>query len=180
MGIPPGPGADGGVRSERTAARRSVAARAFILAVASGLVIVLVLAASVADSILGWGLPPALKTPGVVAVAVGLALIVWAEVALLQTARSTGGFGDAPEVLVARGPYRYVRNPIYLGAFCLLIGLAGWRGSPTLLLAGAAFLPLMHLFVVRVEEPATSRRLGAAYEAYLESVPRWLPRRGPS
>jgi protein-S-isoprenylcysteine O-methyltransferase Ste14 len=143
--------------------------------VASGLVFILVLVSSAADSSLGWGLPPALKAPGAVALAAGVALIAWAEVALLRTARSTGGFGDAPEVLVARGPYRYARNPIYLGAFFLLIGLAGWRGSPSLLLAGAAFPPLMHFFVVRVEEPATRRRLGAAYEAYLASVPRWLP-----
>jgi protein-S-isoprenylcysteine O-methyltransferase Ste14 len=144
--------------------------------VASGLVLVLVLASSAADSSLGWGLPQVLKAPGAVAFAGGVALIAWAEVALLRTARSTGGFGDAPEVLVARGPYRYARNPIYLGAFFLLIGLAGWRGSPSLLLAGAAFPPLMHFFVVRVEEPATRRRLGAAYDAYRKDTPRWVPR----
>jgi protein-S-isoprenylcysteine O-methyltransferase Ste14 len=155
-------------------------ARAFILSVASGLVLVLVLASSAADSSLGWALPPALRAPGAVALAGGVALVAWAEVALLRTARSTGGFGDAPDVLVARGPYRYGRNPIYLGAFFVLIGLAGWRGSPSLLLAGAAFLPLMHVFVIRVEEPATRRRLGAAYDTYSARVPRWLPRRRQS
>lgn len=176
MRIPPAPGADSGARSEGAAARRSVTARAFILCVAFGLVIVLVLATSAVDSSADWSLSPALKAPGAVAFAGGLALIAWSEVTLLRTARSTGGFGDAPEVLVAQGPYRYARNPIYLGTFFLLIGLAGWRESPSLLLAGAAFLPLMHVFVVRVEEPATRRRLGAAYDGYLRDAPRWVPR----
>lgn len=171
-----GPGERSESGSGVPAARRSAVARALILSVASGLVLVLVLATSALDSRAGWSLPPAMKTPGLVALAGGVALIGWAEVALLRTARSTGGFGDAPEVLVARGPYRYARNPIYLGAFFLLIGLAGWRGSPSLLLAGAAFLPLMHVFVIRVEEPATRRRLGEAYDRYFTSVPRWLPR----
>jgi len=176
MRISPGHGAGSGARSEGAAARRSVAARALILSVASALVIVLVLATAAADSRAGWSLPPGLKAPGAVALAGGVALIAWAEVALLRTAQSTGGFGDAPKVLVARGPFRHVRNPIYLGAFFLLIGLAGCRGSPSLLLVGAAFLPLMHVFVVRVEEPATSLRLGAAYGDYLRDVPRWVPR----
>lgn len=176
MRIPPAPGADSGSRFEAAAARRSVTSRAFILCVAFGLVIALVLATSAVDSSVGWSLPSALKAPGAVAFAGGLALIAWSEVTLLRTARSTGGFGDAPEVLVAQGPYRYARNPIYLGAFFLLIGLAGWRGSPTLLLGGAAFAALMHFFVIRVEEPATSRRLGAAYDVYHRDTPRWLPR----
>jgi protein-S-isoprenylcysteine O-methyltransferase Ste14 len=140
------------------------------------LVIALVLATSAVDSRIGRSLPPALVAPGAAAAVFGVALIAWAERALLRTARSTGGFGDAPRMLVARGPYRHVRNPLYLGAFVLLVGLAGWRRSPSLLVVGAAFLPLMHVFVVRVEEPATRRRLGAAYERFRNETPRWVPR----
>lgn len=160
--------------------RRSPLARALILAAASGLVIILVQITSVLDALVGRALPAALRLPGAGAAGVGLGLIVWAEASLLRTTGSTGGFGDAPPSLVAHGPYRHIRNPIYLGAFFLLVGLAGWLGSPSLLLLGMAFLPLMHVFVIRVEEPATRRRLGAAYEAYLVSVPRWLPRRRQS
>ena len=177
MGIPAGQGVGTSTwRTTRASAQRSVAARAFILFVASGLVIALVLASSAVDTGAGWRLPPATKAPGAAALVGGVALIAWAELALLRTARSTGGFGDAPAVLVARGPYRYVRNPIYLGAFFLLIGLAGWRGSPSLLLTGAAFVPMVHVFVIRVEEPATIRRLGPAYDDYRMDVPRWVPR----
>ncbi len=103
-------------------------------------------------------------------------MIGWAEATLLRIARSTGGFGDPPTTLVAHGPCRHVRNLIYIGAFALLLGLSLWRGSATLWAAALAFLPVMHVFLVRAEEPATRRRLGAAYDDYQVQVPRWLPR----
>ena len=149
-----------------------------ILTTASILVVVLVLIAWKIDVRFGLGLPGGLRLPGLAAMAFGLAMIGWAEATLLRTARSTGGFGDPPMLLVARGPYRHVRNPIYLGAFALLLGLSQWRGSATLLAAALVFLPGMHLFLVRVEEPATRRRLGAVYDDYLKRVPRWLPHPG--
>jgi len=157
---------------------RSRLARGLILATASILVVVLVLIAGKIDVRLSLGLPSVLWLPGLAAMAFGLAMIGWAEATLLRTARSTGGFGDPPMLLVGRGPYRHVRNPIYLGAFALLLGLSLWRGSATLLAAALVFLPVMHLFLVRVEEPATRRRLGAVYDDYLKRVPRWLPRLG--
>ena len=157
---------------------RSRLARGLILATASILVVVLVLIAGKIDVRLSLGLPSVLWLPGLAAMAFGLAMIGWAEATLLRTARSTGGFGDPPMLLVGRGPYRHVRNPIYLGAFALLLGLSLWRGSATLLAAALVFLPVMHLFLVRVEEPATRRRLGAVYDDYLKRVPRWLPRPG--
>lgn len=138
--------------------------------------IALVLGATILDTRLRVGLASSLRLPGAVALALGLALIGWAEATLLRIARATGGFGDPPAMLVAQGPYRCIRNPIYVGAFGLLLGLSLWRGSPTLLAAALAFLPAMHLFLVRVEEPATRKRLGAAYDDYRDRVPRWLPR----
>jgi protein-S-isoprenylcysteine O-methyltransferase Ste14 len=156
--------------------RLSAAARALILTTAGGLVIAIVLATSIVDGRWGWSLPIGWKPPGAVAIMLGLGVIGWAEISLLRVAHSTGGFGDPPTRLVVEGPYRFTRNPVYLGAFVLLVGLSLWRGSPTLLAAAVAFLPVMHLFVVRLEEPATRRRLGAAYDDYRRRVPRWLPR----
>lgn len=147
-----------------------------LLATASTLVVAVVLIAWKIDARLGLGLPIELRLPGLAAITLGLALIGWAEATLLRIARSTGGFGDPPTTLVAQGPYRHVRNPIYLGAFALLLGLSLWRGSATLLATALAFLPAMHVFLVLVEEPATRRRLGPAYDDYQKRVPRWLPR----
>ncbi len=155
---------------------RSRLAGGLILATASALVIALALGAGKLDAMLGVGLPAGLRPPGLAAIALGPALIGWSEVTLLRTSRSTGGIGDPPPTLVTLGPYTHVRNPIYIGAFELLLGLALWRGSPTLLATALAFLPVMHLFLVRAEEPATRLRLGAAYDDYRSRVPRRLPR----
>lgn len=157
-------------------AKRSPLARGLILATASALVIMLALGAFWLDGRLGTRLPVWLQWPGMVALTCGLALIAWAEVTLLRIARSTGGFGDAPGTLVAEGPYRHIRNPIYVGAFGVLLGLSWWRASPTLFVAALAFLPVMHVSVMHLEEPTTRARLGAAYDDYLRRVPRWLPR----
>jgi protein-S-isoprenylcysteine O-methyltransferase Ste14 len=150
-------------------AKRSPMARGMILLTASALVIVLALGALWLDGRLGIRLSVWLQWPGMVALACGLALIAWSEVTLLRIARSTGGFGDPPEALVTEGPYRY-------GAFAVLLGLSWWRNSPALFAIALGFLIFMSMFVRRVEEPATRRRLGEAYDDYLCRVPRWVPR----
>ena len=157
-------------------ARRSPLVRGLILVVASALVIALALGAIWLDGLLGIQLPSGLQWPGMAVLAGGCVLIVWAEVTLLRVVRSTGAFGDPPGTLVAQGPYRHVRNPIYIAAFGVLLGLSLWRSSPTLFVLALGFLPVIHLFVTRSEEPATRRRLGAQYDDYLRRVPRWLPR----
>jgi protein-S-isoprenylcysteine O-methyltransferase Ste14 len=103
----------------------------------------------------------------------GLALHFWGS-ATLARGEHQGTTASTP---VADGPFRYVRNPIYLAGITLLLGVGllyfPWRavdlGLPLLLLA------YFHVAVVRVEEPELRRRFGSTYEAYCEHVPRWLP-----
>ena len=65
---------------------------------------------------------------------------------------------------------------MYIGVFSILIGEAILFHS--LLLVGYMLLAgiVVHLFVVFYEEPTLRRRFGESYEAYLCTVPRWLPR----
>ncbi len=60
---------------------------------------------------------------------------------------------DPPRQLVVAGPYRMVRNPMYLGAALALAGAALFYRSWALLLYCAAFLLITHLFVVGYENP---------------------------
>ena len=66
----------------------------------------------------------------------------------------------------------------YLAVAAIFVGVstlyAPW-GVRDLLGAGLVAI-LIHVFVVRREEPATRRRLGSVYDAYYTRVPRWLPR----
>ena len=82
---------------------------------------------------------------------------------------------DPPRRLVIRGPYRFVRNPMYLGAAVALAGAALFYQSLALLAFVAVFLLLAHLFVVLYEEPTLRRSFGHQYHAYCEHVHRWWP-----
>jgi protein-S-isoprenylcysteine O-methyltransferase Ste14 len=76
---------------------------------------------------------------------------------------------DPPKELVVTGPYRYVRNPIYLGVLSIFLGHFLWFGYWALLIYTV-------LAFILYEEPTLKRKFGAAYETYLKKVPRWIPR----
>jgi protein-S-isoprenylcysteine O-methyltransferase Ste14 len=107
----------------------------------------------------------------------GAALAVWCILGFAVIGRGTPAPFDPPRRLVVRGPYRYVRNPMYLGAGLALAGAALFYRSSALLAYAAGFLLLMHLFVVGYEEPALRQTFGHDYEAYCRRVRRWWPRR---
>jgi protein-S-isoprenylcysteine O-methyltransferase Ste14 len=86
-----------------------------------------------------------------------------------------------PKKLVVVGPYRYVRNPMYLGFFTGWIGLWVVFGRANLLaitIAAAVVLGTA-LFVRLYEEPTLRRMFGADYEEYCRNVHRWVPRLSP-
>jgi protein-S-isoprenylcysteine O-methyltransferase Ste14 len=122
--------------------------------------------------------PPAVgpvELVGLVVCAVGAAIAVWCVLAFAVVGKGTPAPFDPPRRLVVQGPYRYVRNPMYLGAALALLGAAVFFRS--LALAGfvAGFLVVTHLFVVRYEEPALTRLFGEEYAGYRASVRRWIP-----
>jgi protein-S-isoprenylcysteine O-methyltransferase Ste14 len=122
---------------------------------------------------LGW--PQIL---GAVATAAGAVTAIGCILSFAFVGRGTPAPFDPPRRLVVRGPYRHVRNPMYLGAGLALAGAALFYESAALLAYDAAFLLLMHGFVVIHEEPSLSRTFGADYDAYRRAVRRWWPRLG--
>ena len=115
------------------------------------------------------------QVTGMVAAAAGAALAVWCILTFALLGRGTPAPFDPPQRLVVRGPYKYVRNPMYMGAAAALVGAAVFFGSVVLGLYAAAFLLLMHSFVVWYEEPALQATFGAEYEDYCRQVCRWRP-----
>ena len=91
--------------------------------------------------------------------------------------RGTPGVWDSPRQVISVGPYRWVRNPIYIGALLIVSGEAWLFGSVAVLLYAAALAVAFHLLVVGYEEPRLRTRFGNAYETYRRTVPRWIPRR---
>ncbi len=85
---------------------------------------------------------------------------------------------DPPKRLVAEGPYRIVRNPMYWGVAFVMMGEALAFHSLALAEIGVAFFAGTSLFVLLYEEPTLRRKFGAEYEVYCQLVPRWIPRFG--
>ena len=117
----------------------------------------------------------ALAWLGMVPVAAGLAVYLWCAWDFATFGRGTPLPLDAPERLVARGLYRFVRNPMYVGVLLLIFGQALVFASAAILRYGLALAVLFHLFVVLYEEPALRRKFGESYAQYRQTVPRWIP-----
>jgi protein-S-isoprenylcysteine O-methyltransferase Ste14 len=106
-----------------------------------------------------------------------LGLVGMAVWEFMATGRGTLAPIDPPKELVVRGLYRYVRNPMYLGAFILLLGEAAFSQSFPMLLYAVAWFMIINLIVLLYEEPVLRRRFGDSFERYAAAVHRWVPRR---
>lgn len=83
---------------------------------------------------------------------------------------------DPPKVLVARGIYRYVRNPMYLSVFLANIGWAALLCAPGLAVYALIVILIQAVFVVVYEQPTLRRMFGESYEQYCRDVPGWIPK----
>lgn len=114
---------------------------------------------------LGWALAVA-----------GSLLALWCISTFAARGRGTPAPFDPPREFVAVGPYRYVRNPMYIGGFGILFGAGLALRSPSICGLAVLFLLLVHLLVLLYEEPILDNRFGDSYRDYKSSVHRWLPR----
>ncbi|HMD77833.1 MAG: isoprenylcysteine carboxylmethyltransferase family protein [Terracidiphilus sp.] len=122
--------------------------------------------------------PTAFEWPQIAGIIIGSAgavVALWCVGAFAWIGKGTPAPFDPPRRLVIRGPYRFVRNPMYIGAGLALAGAALFYESATLLGYVALFLLITHLFVVLYEEPTLRRTFGPEYEAYRHRVRRWRP-----
>jgi len=119
----------------------------------------------------------AAQIAGVVVAASGAALALWCIATFIVIGRGTPAPFDPPRRLVVVGPYRLVRNPMYIGAALALAGAALFYKSWALLGYCAIFAIITHLFVVVYEEPTLGATFGDPYVRYCERVRRWWPKR---
>jgi protein-S-isoprenylcysteine O-methyltransferase Ste14 len=112
-----------------------------------------------------------------VLMAVGAALGLTCVGFFVARGRGTPALFDPPREFVAVGPYRYVRNPMYVGGLTLLAGFGVWHRSVSILLFALLAFVTVHLLVLFHEEPSLERKFGRSYLDYKRSVNRWWPRR---
>ena len=154
-----------------------------------GTVVFLVLAPGVVAGLIpgvitGWRIP---RTGGwVPPVAIVAAVVILSGVTVLldafvRFARADGT--PAPPMptvhLVVVGPYRHVRNPMYLAVLAIILGQALLFGSGGALLYAGMVLLAVALFVRGYEEPTLELEYGDEYREYRRNVRGWIPRVRP-
>ncbi len=82
--------------------------------------------------------------------------------------------------LTRTGPYRYVRNPIYIANSLVVLSVVIMMEVPWLIPFAGLWCAILYSVVVRYEEQHLLDKYGDAYRAYLNEVPRWFPRRSRS
>jgi protein-S-isoprenylcysteine O-methyltransferase Ste14 len=112
---------------------------------------------------------------GVVIALAGAVLAIWCVLTFAVVGKGTPAPFDPPRRLVVRGPYRFVRNPMYIGALLVLTGAAIVYHSAAILGYIVLFGTATSLFVIYYEEPTLRRTFGVDYETYCAKVHRWLP-----
>jgi len=117
------------------------------------------------------------QVAGMLLGASGAALALACIVTFVFVGRGTPAPFDPPRRLVVRGPYRLVRNPMYLGAGLAVTGAALFYQSMPLLGYAGLFILATHVFVVMYEEPSLRRNFEGDYDTYWRRVGRWWPTR---
>ncbi|MFF3463703.1 methyltransferase family protein [Streptomyces sp. NPDC001984] len=124
-----------------------------------------------------WWLP--LRLLGLVPLAAGAAVILAAFGRFALEGLGTPAPFAPPRRLVVTGPYRHVRNPIYLAVLAVLGGQGLLLARPVVFGYAGCAAVAMWAFVHWYEEPGLTRRFGTDYERYRRAVPGWWPMRRP-
>jgi protein-S-isoprenylcysteine O-methyltransferase Ste14 len=116
---------------------------------------------------------PLVQAAALLLLALGFLVRVWATVYFYVHKMRVISL-EPQKTLITSGPYRFSRNPLYLGGnVFIFFGAALLFGSPTALFATAIHIPLMALFIRR-EEEQLERDFGEEWQSYKKRVRRWL------
>ena len=125
---------------------------------------------------LGWpgvaGLP--LPLTGLALIVAGLALPATAAILFRRAGTEINPTSPANRQLVTSGPYRFTRNPMYLGLVVITLGIALWVGAWPMFVAPAAVFATANWVHIPFEEAKMRRQFPAEFDAYVRRVRRWV------
>ena len=111
--------------------------------------------------------------PGGVLAALGVALLLWSVGWFRRTGQDPRPWTPSPE-LIRRGPYRFSRNPMYVGMTVLTIGIGGLLARGWIALLAPLALLAVHRTAVLREEAYLIEQFGEPYREYMKRVRRYL------
>lgn len=107
---------------------------------------------------------------GMALITIGSLIMVWAFMAFRSARRV---MGERVDTLVTSGPYRYVRNPQYVGSIIILLGITLIQSSFHLLIFTMLQAAIFHILAL-LEERALEKKFGKKYLEYKRKTPRYL------
>jgi len=105
--------------------------------------------------------------------ALGIVLVAWGLITL-RSAGTTVLPTQRAERLITGGPFRYRRNPIYMGEVLIFVGLAQLTYNIWFAILAPAFALAIHKLAILPEERHLEDRFGQAYLDYKERTRRWF------
>jgi len=116
---------------------------------------------------------------GLLLIIAGLTIMALTISSFIRIGKGTLAPWSPTKKLVIRGLYRYVRNPMILGVFTVLLGEALSLWSKNILIWAVCFFFINTIYFITSEEPGLEQRFGDEYREYKKHVSRWMPRITP-
>ncbi|WP_257656700.1 methyltransferase family protein [Parapedobacter lycopersici] len=113
---------------------------------------------------------------GIAFIIIGAVIVALTNSILLKKRTSVNPF-DSPSSLITSGPFRWSRNPIYLGMTLALLGIAILLGSLSPFIFPLVFTIIIDRSFIQNEESKLEKLFGKEYLAYKKRVNRWYGRR---
>jgi len=114
-----------------------------------------------------------IRIAGFVFVGFGIA-VAFSAVGIFRKTKTTTVPHETPSTLVISGPYRFTRNPMYVGLTLIYLGVAGTRNEIWPVIVLPLLLAYINFLVIPVEEKNLRGVFGDEYQKYGERVGRWL------
>jgi protein-S-isoprenylcysteine O-methyltransferase Ste14 len=114
-----------------------------------------------------------LRVAGFAFVVVGVA-VAFSAVGIFKKSNTTTVPFETPSKLVVSGPFRFTRNPMYVGLTLTYLGVAGTRSEVWPVIMLPLLLAYVNFLVIPVEERNLQGVFGEAYQQYGSKVRRWL------
>ena len=118
-------------------------------------------------------IPSPFNFTGVVFVAFGIVMNIWADAKFKEKQTTISPFGT-PTSLVAEGPFRISRNPMYVGMASILLGAAIGIGSLVAFACPIIFVVIMQTKFLPMEEKSLGAAFANEYQSYKRKVRRWI------
>ena len=111
---------------------------------------------------------------GITLVVIGFAISFWAFSLFRREGTEIDPTSETNKLLVIRGPFRFTRNPMYLGLVIVTLGIALWVGALPMFAIPVLVFATANWTHIPFEETKMRRQFGAAFDTYTREVRRWI------